>query len=85
MFTPLFTPRGVMFRRMEGANREFHPRGKNSTRGDNFVPGGSKFAPRGEVENRPLQFPQSYWLFGLRVSFASPRKFIQFQKILILL
>jgi hypothetical protein len=42
MFTPSITrEHSLLFRRMEG-------------RTQNFSPGGSKFAPRGEVKNKPL-------------------------------
>jgi hypothetical protein len=48
---------------MEGKQRHstpgenFTPRAQISLLGYNFDPGGSKFAPRGEVKNGPLVVP----------------------------
>jgi hypothetical protein len=63
MFTPLFTPRGehyLLLRRMEGQTENFAPRD------DKILPWWSKFAPRGEVKNRPMYFPAEARFFRTR-------------------
>jgi hypothetical protein len=57
MFTPLFTLRGessLLFRRIEGRTENLTPRGQISPCGTTS-PRGSKFAPKDEVKNGPLE------------------------------
>jgi hypothetical protein len=69
MFTPSLTSRGehsILFRRMEGEQRNsphrynFTPRGQNSLLGDNFAPEDQSLPLGGEVKNGPQVFTTTY-------------------------